>query len=162
MTNENTGLENHLELGASNAIDLANTEVVFMNEGTSLAEIKQLLQEILRNLAYVREVQDQNAIRLDNIERLNQTATLQELSRPPDVPGTPLINKKQFKAFKIFLSDEIGISYMVSAYCTMFTDLLTHFIFLETKISCRSRIVCKKHCYERNEIFTDKQTGYEI
>ncbi|CAH0559238.1 unnamed protein product [Brassicogethes aeneus] len=104
---------------AFSEVDIGNAEIVLVNENDDQPNAavpndntSHILEEILRHVVYIREVQDQNTLRLDQLERLNQTATVQQLARPHSVPILPINNKKEFEELENFLTEDVNLLYM--------------------------------------------------
>lgn len=74
-----------------------------------------MLDNILKEIKYIREV-DQQMIKLDMIERNQQTSVIQQLQRPTSMPNLPISNKQDYKAVEEFLADENNALYMVSLF----------------------------------------------
>ncbi|CAH0550199.1 unnamed protein product [Brassicogethes aeneus] len=70
------------------------------------------LKEILKIVSHIKEVQDQNTIRLDNIERIERLNSIVEIKKPDNLPDLPISNKKSFKELEEFLENDDNKQYM--------------------------------------------------
>lgn len=81
-----------------------STSPSILERGSQLGDTS-MLEAILRQVEHIRAVQDQQTIKLDVIERNQQTSVIQQLQRPATMPTLPVSNKQEYNALQEFISD---------------------------------------------------------